>query len=63
MLNNCFNDYAEFTTIPKGKLPPKFTMLDIKFHGIESPHYHVRNCFSAMILKGMDKDIFHIIFS
>jgi len=37
-------------------------MLDIKFHGTENPHQHVRNSISAMTLKGIDKDIFHIIF-
>ena len=35
MFNNYFNDYAGFTSIPKGKLSPKLTMPDFKFHGIK----------------------------
>ena len=62
MVNNCFNDYAGFTTILKGKLPPKFTKLDIKFHRPENPNHHLRNYVSAMTLKEIDKDIFHLIF-
>ena len=60
MFNNYFNDYAEFTTILKGKLSPKFTMLDI--NGTENTNHRVRNFISAMTLKGIDKDIFHLIF-
>jgi len=37
-------------------------MLDIKFQGTENPHYHVRNFLSAMTLKGIHREIFHIIF-
>jgi len=37
-------------------------MLDIKIHGTENPHCHVWNFISAMTLKEIDKDIFHIIF-
>jgi len=37
-------------------------MSGIKFYGIENPHHHVRNFLSAITLKGIDKDIFHIIF-
>ena len=33
--NYYFNDYAGFTTIPKGILPPKFTILDTKSHETE----------------------------
>jgi len=62
MFKNYFNDYAGFTSIPKEKLSPLFIMLDIKFYEIENPHDHVRNFVSAMTLKGIDKDIFHIIF-
>jgi len=61
MFNNCFNDYAGFTTIPKGKLAPKFTMPDIKFDGVETPNHHVRNFISVMPLTGIDNDIFHHI--
>ena len=39
-----------------------FTMPDIKFHGIENLNQHIRNFVSAMTLKGIDKDVFHIIF-
>ena len=51
-----------FTSIPKRKLALKFTMSDIKFHRIENPYHHMRNFVSAMTLKRIDKDIFHIIF-
>ena len=37
-------------------------MPNIKFHGAKKPHHHVRDYFSALTLKGIDKDIFHIIF-
>ena len=50
------------TTIPKEKLPPKFIMPDIKFHGAENPNLHVRNFVIVVTLKGIDKDIFHFIF-
>jgi len=62
MFNNFYNDYVGFTTILKGKLPHKFTMPDIKFHGTENPNHHVRDFVSVMTLKGIDKDIFHLIF-
>jgi len=42
MLNNYFNDYMGFISIPNEKLPPKFTILDSKFHGIENSNHHVR---------------------
>jgi len=60
--NNLIDDCARFTSIPRGKLPQKFTMSDIKFLGTENPHYHMRNYLSAVTLKGIDMDIFHIIF-
>ena len=62
MSNNYFNHYPRFSSISKGKLPPKFTVPDIKFHGTENPNHHVKNFVSVMTLKGIDKDIFHIIF-
>jgi len=60
MYNNYFIDYAKSITIPKGKLPPKFTMLDVKFHGTENhgtenPNHHGRNFAGAMTLKGLTK--------
>ena len=57
-----FNDYVGFTSIPKGKLPPMFTMPNIKFRGIENPHHHIIKFISAMTLHGIDKDIFYLIF-
>jgi len=60
MFNNYFNDYAGFTIIPKRKLSPKFTIPDIKFHG--TAQHHMRSFIIAMTLKGIDKDIFHLIF-
>ena len=51
-----------FTSIPKGKLPLKFTMPDIKLHGIENPYYHVRNFLSTMTLTVIDEDNFNILF-
>jgi len=58
VFNNYFNDYMGFTSIPKGKLPLKFTMPDIKFYGTKHPLFLL----SVMTLKGIEKDIFHIIF-
>ncbi|KAJ8425736.1 hypothetical protein Cgig2_025692 [Carnegiea gigantea] len=52
-----------FTTTSKGKWPPKFIMPDIKFYRIENPNHYVRNFVSDMKLKGIDKDIFNLIFS
>ena len=37
-------------------------MPDIKFHRTKNANYHVRNFLSVMALKGISKDIFHIIF-
>jgi len=37
-------------------------MLNIKFHRTENPLHHVSNFTSVMTLKGIGKDIFHIIF-
>jgi len=62
MFNNYFNDYVGLILIPIGKLPPKFTVLDIKFHGTKNPYHYLRNFVSAMALKGIDKDISYIIF-
>jgi len=62
MFSNYFNDHIELTLITKGKKPLKFTMDDIKFHGIENPYHHMRNFISAMSLKAIDKDILHLIF-
>jgi len=62
MFNNYLSDYEGFTSFPEWKLPPKFIMSNIKFHGTDNPNHHVRNFVSAMTLKGIDKDIFHIIF-
>ena len=62
MFNNYFNDYTELTSIPKGKLPLKFTMPDIKFYGTENLHYHMMNFLTTMPLKGIDRDMFHIMF-
>jgi len=44
------------------KITPKFIKPNIKFHGTENPHHRTRSFLSAIILKGIDKDIFHIIF-
>jgi len=62
MFNNYFNDYMALTSILKGTLRPKLTMLDIKFHGAKNSHHHVRKFISPMSLKGIDKDTFHLIF-
>jgi len=62
MFNNYFNDYMGFTFIIEGKVLTKFTMPDIKLYETENPHYHVRNSLCAMTLKGINKDMFHIIF-
>jgi len=62
MFNNYFNEYKGFTSISKGKLPPEFTMADIKFHGTENPHHYMGNFVMAITLKGIDKFIFHLIF-
>ena len=55
------NYFTGFTSIPEGRLPRKFTMLDVKFYGTEHPHYNVRNFLSIMTIKGMGDDIIHII--
>jgi len=47
MFNNYFNDYAGFTSIPKGNFPIKFTMTDIKFNEIENLNHHVGNFIMA----------------
>ena len=57
MFNSYFNDYTRFTTISKGKLPPKFTIPVTKFYGTENPSHRVRNFVNAMTLKGIDKYI------
>jgi len=62
LFNNSFNGYAGFTSIPKRKLPPKFTIPGIKFHGTKNPNHHIRNFINAMTLKGIDKDMFNSIF-
>ena len=62
MFNGCFNNYAGFTSISKGKLLPKLMMPNIKFHGTENSYHHVSDFISAMALKGIDKNIFHLIF-
>jgi len=36
---------------------------DIKVYGTENPNHHVRNFVSDVTLKGIDKDIFNLIFS
>lgn len=59
IFNNYFNEYVGFTSIPKGKLPPKFTMPNIKFHGTENSNHYLRNFASSMALKGIDKDIIY----
>jgi len=51
-----------FTSIPNGKLHLKFTVPDIKVYGIENPCHPVGNLVSAMIPKGINKVIFHLIF-
>ena len=63
MFNNYFNEYARFTSVLKGKLSPKFTMLDIKLYETENLHYHLRSFLSATTPIGINKDIFHIIFA
>jgi len=63
MFNNYFSDYAGFTLVSKGKLSPKFTMPNIKFHETGNPNRHVWNFISAMTLNGIDRDIFHNIVS
>ena len=62
MFKNYFNDNAGFTSIPKGKLPLRFTMPCIKFNRIRNHHHHMRNLVSVMTLKGINNDIFHLIF-
>ena len=63
MFNNYFIDCAGFISITKRELPSKFMMPNIKFHGIENPHHHIRNFVSTMTQKGIDSNIFHIIFT
>jgi len=53
---------VKFTSVLKGKLLPKFTIPDIKFDGTTNPHHHVRIFISTITLKGVDKDIFHLLF-
>jgi len=62
MFNNYSSDYAGFISIPKGMLPPKFTMSDINFHRIKNPHHVMRTFVSDMTLKRIDKDMIHIVF-
>jgi len=47
----------------KGKLPPKFTMPNFKLRGYENPYQHMRKFVITMTLSGIDKGIFHLIFS
>ena len=62
MFNNHFTNYGGFTSIPKGKLAPRFTMPDIKLHGTKNTHHYVRNFVSAMTFKEIDNNMFLIIF-
>ncbi|KAJ8428399.1 hypothetical protein Cgig2_029022 [Carnegiea gigantea] len=55
LLDSRFNNHAGFTIMLKGKLPPKFTMPDTKFHGTKSPNHHMRNFISGMTLKAAQK--------
>jgi len=43
-------------------IAPKIYYAEIKFHGAKKPHHHVRDYFSALTLKGIDRDIVHTIF-
>ena len=45
----------------KRETTPKFTMPDM-FEGTENPLHCVKNFVSAMTLKGIDRDILHLIF-
>jgi len=62
IFNNYFNDHVKFTSVPKGKLPPKFNVSNIKFHGTENLHHHMKNFVSVRTLKGTDKDILYFRF-
>jgi len=55
-------DYTRFTQIPKGKLAFKFITLDIKLHRTENPQHDIRSLIGFITLKGVEKDILHIIF-
>jgi len=41
LFNSYFTDQVGFNF--EGTLPPKFTMLNIKFYAIENPYHHVTN--------------------
>jgi len=53
---------VEFTSLTKEKLPLKFTTPDLNIQGTKNPCHHVMDFISVMTLKGLDKDIVHIIF-
>jgi len=63
IFNNYLTYYVGFTPIPKEKLPSKFTIPDLRFQGFENLLHYVKNFISAMTSKGIDRDIFHLIFS
>ena len=62
MFDNNFFNYKGFTSIPKGKLPLKFSMFNIKFYGIKNSYHLVRNFVSIITLKGTEQDLFRIFF-
>ena len=62
MFNNYLTNYSRFTLISKEKLPIKLNMWDIKFYETENFHHYMRNLIGAMTLKGIDRDVFHLIF-
>jgi len=61
MPNNHHLNYPKLTSLPTGKLPPKFLMEDINSNGMKNPQQHIRNFINATTLKGVDNDMFRII--
>jgi len=59
-----FNNYFDECRIDflEWKTATDFTMPDIKLCRTENPHHHVRNFIHATSLKGIDKEVFHLIF-
>ena len=69
-LSKISNDYrfqgisSQGVSVDKELLPQKFNANDIpKFKPTDNPYFHLRSFETVMNIKGIDKNIFHSLFS
>lgn len=63
MFKDSFSQYDNYVTQPKSTVPIKFSVPEsVRFTRVEYPHHHVKSFLHYMAAKGIERDVFHLVF-